>query len=52
VAALYPEHEIESFTDLFFARIQQWRRQEGGSRAASPASAAVAGAVSPPLPPG
>jgi hypothetical protein len=30
VTALYPEHEIESFTDLFFRRIQAWREQEGG----------------------
>jgi hypothetical protein len=50
VAALYPEHEIEAFTDLFFGRIQRWREQEGGAKATSPAAAAVAGAVSP-LPP-
>ncbi len=28
VAALYPEHEIEEFTALFFERIQQARRDE------------------------
>jgi hypothetical protein len=25
VAALFPPHEVEAFTDLFFRRIQQWR---------------------------
>ena len=25
VAALFPPHEVEEFTDLFFQRIQQWR---------------------------
>lgn len=25
VANLYPAHEVEPFTDLFFARVQQWR---------------------------
>jgi hypothetical protein len=29
VAALYPAHEIEQFTDLFFGRIQEWRKAEG-----------------------
>jgi len=24
-AALYPAHEVERFTELFFARIQRWR---------------------------
>jgi len=28
VAALYPEHEVETFTDLFFRRIQHWRETE------------------------
>jgi hypothetical protein len=28
VAALFPEHEVEPFTDLFFARMQQWRQRE------------------------
>ena len=28
VKALYPEHEVEQFTELFFERIQQWRRDE------------------------
>jgi hypothetical protein len=29
VTALFPTHEIESFTELFYGRIQLWRRQEG-----------------------
>jgi len=29
VTALYPEHETEEFTELFWNRVQQWRRQEG-----------------------
>jgi len=29
VAALFPAHEVEEFTELFFGRIQQWRSQEG-----------------------
>ncbi len=28
VASLFPEHEVESFTELFFQRIQDWRQQE------------------------
>jgi hypothetical protein len=28
VEALYPPHEVERFTELFWTRIQQWRRQE------------------------
>ncbi len=28
VEALYPAHEIEEFTQLFFQRIQRWREQE------------------------
>ncbi len=27
VAALFPQHEIEEFTDLFFNRIQEWRQE-------------------------
>ena len=29
VAALFPAHEIETFTELFYGRIQQWRATEG-----------------------
>jgi hypothetical protein len=30
VEALYPAHEVEGFTELFWQRIQQWRRAEAG----------------------
>ena len=33
VAALYPAHEIEQFTELFFNRIQEWRKIEGRTTA-------------------
>ena len=29
VSALFPDHEIEEFTQLFWDRIQLWREQEG-----------------------
>ena len=29
VAALFPEHEIEEFTELFWSRIQDWRADNG-----------------------
>jgi hypothetical protein len=29
VAALFPAHEIDAFTELFWQRIQHWREQEG-----------------------
>ncbi|MEM7693617.1 MAG: hypothetical protein AAF318_04145 [Pseudomonadota bacterium] len=29
VTALFPKHEIEEFTELFFDRVQLWREQEG-----------------------
>jgi hypothetical protein len=32
VAALFPPHEIEPFTDLFFDRVQLWYRQEVATR--------------------
>jgi hypothetical protein len=28
VEALYPEHEQDEFTELFWNRIQEWRRLE------------------------
>ena len=28
VAALYPAHEVDTFTELFWSRIQDWRRNE------------------------
>jgi hypothetical protein len=33
VAALYPPHEVDSFTDLFWSRIQAWREVDAGTRA-------------------
>ena len=30
VTVLFPEHEIEEFTELFWTRIQTWRALEGG----------------------
>ena len=32
VSALYPEHEIDEFTELFWDRIQEWRRQDSAER--------------------
>jgi hypothetical protein len=29
VEALYPEHEVETFVELFWNRVQDWRRKEG-----------------------
>ncbi len=29
VTALFPPHEIDVFTELFFARVQHWREEEG-----------------------
>lgn len=29
VAALFPAHEVDAFTELFYGRIQQWRAAEG-----------------------
>jgi len=31
VTALYPEHEIDSFVELFWNRVQEWRRVEGAA---------------------
>ena len=32
VASLYPEHEIEPFTEHFWQAIQGWREEEGAPR--------------------
>jgi hypothetical protein len=29
VSALFPAHEIDEFTELFWSRVQLWREQEG-----------------------
>lgn len=31
VESLYPEHEVDEFTELFWSRIQEWRTQQGGA---------------------
>ena len=31
VSALFPEHEIDKFTELFWDRIQMWRRTVVGA---------------------
>jgi hypothetical protein len=30
VTALFPAHEVEQFTELFYGRIQQWRAEQAG----------------------
>jgi hypothetical protein len=42
VEALFPAHEVERFTELFWSRIQHWRDVEG----AAPLAATLAGAAS------
>ena len=32
VTSLFPAHEIDSFTELFWNRVQDWRRNEGGGQ--------------------
>jgi hypothetical protein len=32
VAALYPPHEVEPFTELFWNRVQAWRADTGEQR--------------------
>ena len=49
VAALYPAHEVESFTELFWSRIQKWRDEQPASTvAATPGARSAGGAVSSP----
>jgi hypothetical protein len=58
VAALFPAHEVASFTELFWSRIQRWREEEasgvasratvGASAAANDAAPASAPASAPP----
>jgi len=31
-AALFPAHEVEQFTELFWQRVQKWRQAEGGAK--------------------
>ena len=37
VAALFPAHEIDEFTELFWGRIQRWRAERRGADGAAPA---------------
>jgi len=48
VAALYPAHEVETFTEFFWDRIRQWRESPSGEPIAPvpPATASVVTAVS------
>ena len=39
VKLLYPAHEIDEFTELFWSRIQQWRDNENDTSAFKGASA-------------
>jgi hypothetical protein len=41
-AALYPAHEVEAFTDLFWERIQKWRSTPEPAPTARPAAAQAA----------
>jgi len=36
VAALFPAHEVEPFTELFWRRIQAWRADTGANTGAKP----------------
>jgi hypothetical protein len=35
VSAIYPKHEVDSFTELFWSRIQEWRDREGRNTGAA-----------------
>jgi len=47
VAALFPAHEVESFTELFWSRIQRWREEEASTSRAPVGAAAPAGGDTP-----
>ena len=32
VEALFPAHEVDEFTELFFSRIQRWRERDADRR--------------------
>ena len=42
VEALYPAHEVERFTELFWSRIQRWRDEEGSTTVNAAAMAVAA----------
>jgi len=39
VQALFPAHEVEPFTELFWSRIQRWREEESTASASAPVGA-------------
>ena len=43
-AAMYPAHEVEEFTELFWSRIQRWRDDEAAGAAAASTGSARASA--------
>jgi hypothetical protein len=45
VQALYPAHEVEQFTELFWSRIQRWREEGSPTAEAAPSPARSAGAA-------
>jgi hypothetical protein len=47
VAALFPAHEVEQFTELFWSRIQRWRSEESSGTPAAASATATAGAMPP-----
>ena len=49
-AALYPESEVEAFTELLWGRIQRWREDTAADRAAAPAATATTAASPAPAP--
>jgi hypothetical protein len=50
VEALFPAHEVDSFTELFWSRIQRWRSEESGATT-TVAATASATATAPPTAP-
>ena len=52
VTALFPEHEIEEFTELFWQRVQLWRTHDSESRAASASAEAASKPAASTAPPG
>jgi len=47
VQALYPAHEVERFTELFWSRIQRWREEESAASASAAAGPQLQKAAAP-----
>jgi len=47
VTALFPAHEVDLFTELFWNRVQEWRKDEADARHAAAAGAATSPAPVP-----